>query len=282
MQHLKLLNRQLIAALAVACGVLASANALAASGDVDMWDGQSHVELTPYLWVPWLISDLQLPAVAGGGDPSINTQPSQYLKHLDGAVMLDGSFRKGDASLWMDYLYLNLSANPTVWHQIGLPNVDPTLPVSLSMDLGIRASILTLAPSFTVMNNNIGTLDILAGLRYTSVKASFSYVLSGPRDEISYGGGFWPSFNSTDIIAGIRGSLKLSPDGKWFLPYEMDVGDGTGNWEWNAMLGAGYHFHWGDVELGVRNLNYHRSKDGSPLIQTVRFTGPVLGASFRW
>jgi hypothetical protein len=281
MHHLKFLKHR-IAALVIGMGALVSANAIAASGDVDMWDGQWHFETTPYLWVPWLVSSLQLPPIAGGGDPSSNIQPSQYLKHLNAAIMLDASARKGDASVWMDYMYLNLSANPTVWHQVGLPNVDPTLPVSLAMDVGIRASILTLAPSFTVMNNNIGTLDILAGLRYTSVKVSFSYVLSGPRDEISYGGGLWPSFDSTDVITGIRGSLRLSPDGKWFLPYEMDVGVGDENWEWNAVIGAGYHFHWGDVELGVRNLNYHRSKEGSPLIQTVRMTGPVLGATFRW
>ena len=78
----------------------------------------------------------------------------------------------------------------------------------------------------------------------------------------------------------MRGSLRLSGDGKWFLPYEADVGDGNKNWQYNANVGAGYHFHWGDITLSVRNLTYQLSD--RPILEQVRLTGPVLGASFRW
>ena len=78
----------------------------------------------------------------------------------------------------------------------------------------------------------------------------------------------------------MRGSLRLSGDGKWYLPYEADVADGNKNWQKNEFLGVGYHFHWGDVSLAVRNLTYQLSD--RPILQKVRMTGPVIGATFRW
>ncbi len=79
---------------------------------------------------------------------------------------------------------------------------------------------------------------------------------------------------------GVKGSLRLSSDGKWFVPYEADVGDGNKNWRYNAILGAGYHFHWGDITLAVRNLTYNIQD--RPIVEKERRTGPALGASFRW
>ena len=78
----------------------------------------------------------------------------------------------------------------------------------------------------------------------------------------------------------MKGALRLSRDGKWFLPYEADVADGNKNWQNNEFVGAGYHFHWGDVSLAVRNLTYQLSD--RPILEKVRMTGPVIGATFRW
>jgi hypothetical protein len=62
-------------------------------------------------------------------------------------------------------------------------------------------------------------------------------------------------------------------------PYEADVADGNKNWQYNLMLGVGYHFHWGDVSLAARNLTYIVSD--KPILAKVRMTGPVLSATFR-
>ncbi len=63
-----------------------------------MWDGQWHYEITPYAWVPWIYATVQLPAIAGGDNPTIEIQPSQYLKHVEGGALFDGMVRKGDWS----------------------------------------------------------------------------------------------------------------------------------------------------------------------------------------
>jgi hypothetical protein len=55
---------------------------------------------------------------------------------------------------------------------------------------------------------------------------------------------------------------------------------GSKRWQDNLFLGAGYHFHLGDVSLAVGNLTYQLSD--KPIWEKVQMTGPVLGAAFRW
>jgi hypothetical protein len=276
--------------LGIAAGILglgalesasvAAQDVIAVADGINMWDGQWHFAATGYGWVPWVYTTVQLPAIAGGGNPTIETQPSDYLKHVEGGALFEGTIRKGDWSLWTDLVYLNLQASPTHTRQIGLPNGDPLLSVVRTVDAGARAAIWTLAPTYTVMNNNIGTLDVLVGLRYSSLRISLAYEFTAPPTALMRGGGFWPSSDSTDGLIGVKGAFHLSRDGKWYLPFEADVGDGNKNWQYNLMAGVGYHFHWGDLTLAVRNLTYQIS--GRPVLEKVRMTGPVIGATFRW
>ncbi|HWW30836.1 MAG TPA: hypothetical protein VNY80_12525 [Steroidobacteraceae bacterium] len=284
MQNMRL--RKLgILAIILGLGALASSRVSAAdvsvtNEGVNMWDGQWHFESTMYAWVPWMYTTVQLPPIAGGGSQTIDTQPSQYLKYVELGGFFDGTIRKGDWSLWTDLVYMNLQASSFSTRQIGLPGGNITLPVIRTIDSGLRAAIWTLAPTYTVMNNDIGTLDVLVGLRYTSVRVSLAYQFTAPPTALMQGGGFWPTADSTDGLIGIKGSLRLSSDGRWYLPYEADFGDGNKNRQYNAMLGVGYHFHWGDISLAARNLTYELSD--RPILDKIRMTGPVLGATFRW
>jgi hypothetical protein len=194
--------------------------------------------------------------------------------------LLEGGVQKGDWGIWTDLLYLNLGNTVSHVRQIGLPGGDATLPVSLTLNGGVRASIWSLTPSYTLAHNDAGNLDLIAGIRYVSLRLSLAYELTAPPTPLMRGGGFWPTADSTDGIVGVKGALRLAPNGKWFLPYEADVGAGDNNWQWNAMLGVGYHFRWGEITLGGRNFTYQRT--GNVLLQKERFTGPALAATFRW
>lgn len=72
-------------------------------------------------------------------------------------------------------VYLNLVSNNTHLQQVGLPGVSSTLPGSITLDSGLRLVIWTLAPSYTVMRNDVATLDVMAGIRYTSLRVSIAY-----------------------------------------------------------------------------------------------------------
>jgi hypothetical protein len=284
MQDVKMLNfgvATFILSLAALASTRASADDVIAVADgINMWDGQWHYDATIYGWVPWIYNSLNLPPIAGGGSQTITTEPHQYLKYVEGGALLQGTVRKGDWNLWTDFVFLNLKAETSHTREIGLPGGDPLLSVDRNLDTSLRIAIWTLAPGYTVMHNDIGTLDVLVGLRYTSVRVSIAYEFTAPPTKLMRGGGFWPTTDSTDGLIGVKGSFRLSSDGKWYLPYEADVADGNHNWQNNEFLGVGYHFRWGDVTLAARNLTYRLSD--RPIIQKVRFTGPAFGATFRW
>ncbi len=63
------------------------------------------------------------------------------------------------------------------------------------------------------------------------------------------------------------------------MPYYGDIGAGSSNTTWQALLGVGYRFAWGDAVFVVRSLSYNFT-DSSEL--DVRMIGPALGASFRF
>ena len=154
------------AGTATAADVIATAS----TGEVNMWDGQWHFSSTIYGWLPWMYTAVQLPPIAGGGNPTIETQPSRYLKYLEIAGFAQATVQKGDWGLWTDIDYMNLQASPTHTREIGRPRGNLTLPVIRTIDSGLRMAIWTLAPSYTVMNNDIGTLDVMVGLRHTSLE----------------------------------------------------------------------------------------------------------------
>ena len=82
-----------------------------------------------------------------------------------------------------------------------------------------------------------------------------------------------------DGIIGVRGRVRWG-ETPWFTPYYLDVGAGSSNLTWQAMLGIAYGFKWGDVVLAHRTLFYDQNDD--KLLQDFRFSGPTLGATFRF
>jgi len=81
-----------------------------------------------------------------------------------------------------------------------------------------------------------------------------------------------------DGVHGVEGHVRLG-EGRWFMPYNLDVGTGSSDWTWQALLGVGYAFDWGEVNLSIRNLSYEFNGNNDA---DLRMTGPTLGATFRW
>jgi hypothetical protein len=82
-----------------------------------------------------------------------------------------------------------------------------------------------------------------------------------------------------DAIVGVRGQVR-SDGGHWTIPYYLDAGTGSSRITWQALVGVAYAFGWGDVVLAYRTLSYDQSDD--KLLQNFRFSGPAIGATFRF
>ena len=266
-------------ALITSVGLLASGSA---SAGVDMYNGQWHYSLTPYAWFPNIYQTFQLDTPLGGGKTvDIEVKPDSYLSNLDFTLMGTFEARKGDWALAMDLVYNDFSGEQGKIKTVRGPGGNLALPLDVNVNADIKTLIWEGIGSYTVARSPSGTLDVFGGVRYLGLKTTTDLSFSGPDGVLGRSGGHSNKINVWDGIVGVRGEMRVSDDGDWFLPYYLDLGAGNySNWTWQGWTGIGYRFDWGDVVLAYRNLYY--STGGDEIVEDLRLAGPALGVTFRW
>ena len=242
--------------------------------------------VTPYLWLPNVDGTLKYtPPPGGSGGPGVGVGPNDYLENLSGALMLSGEARRGKWSIVSDLIYLNFSKE-----QSSVKSVDfGGSAVASTLDVGTKSSLKglqwMLAGGYTALHTPRMTLDVLGGLRYLGIEARTDWQLAadvsgpGPGQTFPASGSISERNDLWDAIIGVRGRVRLG-EGQWSMPYYVDVGTGSSTFTWQGFIAISYAFKWGDATLGYRHLYYDQSDD--KLFQDFRFSGPTLGASFRF
>lgn len=276
MAQTSLLKNRIAAAAICALGLAATTQA---SAEVNMFDGEWHASVTPYLWLPVINGSTSFKGPVGNAQ-SVNTtiDAGNYLDDLEFAAMISGEVRKGDWSVFTDYMYLNFkdqnSRVKTVTGPLGLV-ADP---IDVGSTSRLRGDVWTLAGGYTPWRSDRGHLDLFVGTRYLGLDTSLDWkvagtlgLLPGRQGSVSKNRSEW------DAIVGVKGEFALG-EGKWFMPYYVDIGSGSHNTTWQALIGAGYRYGWGELALSVRSLSYKFTESGEHA--DVRFTGPALSARF--
>ena len=258
---------------------IAVAAAMPVGAEEGKSDGKWHFTVTPYLWFPDINGTVSYTSPAGGGG-SISTQidPSSYLESLDFAAMFDAEARKDNWLVFTDYIYVHTGGHESAVKSVTGPGGIVTVPINVSGANTLVTNVWTLAGGYSVLHDPAVSLDLFAGTRLLSLSSSVSWNFSGPIGALARSGNVSQRSNEWDAIAGVKGEVRFG-ESKWFMPYYADIGAGSSNWTWQALLGVGYRFAWGDVVLAVRNLSYDFSDDHQ---LNLRMTGPALGASFRF
>ena len=247
---------------------------------------QWQFAITPYLWLPNIDGTLKYNVPPGtSGRPEVKVGPNDYLENLDFAVMINAEARKARWSVFTDVIYLDFSKETSKVKSIDFGgNV-----VSSSMDVGTESSLKgaawTLAGGYSVLQGDLGRLEIFAGFRYFGLKASTDWQLTatvtgpGPGRVFQRSGSISQSEDLWDGVIGLRGRLNLGGS-KFYVPYYLDVGTGSSEVTWEGVVGLGYGFKWVDIVLAYRHLYYDMDDDN--LVQDLRFSGPALGLTFRF
>jgi hypothetical protein len=242
--------------------------------------------VTPYLWLPNVNGTLKYsPPPSGTGAPEVAVGPNDYLQNLSAVLMLAGEARKGNWSIVSDLIYLDFGSEESNVRAVNFGGSTVGTSLNANTKSSLNGLLWMLAGGYTAVQTPSVTLDVLGGLRYLGIEAASQWQLSGT---VTGPGGAqtFPASGSIskrtdlwDAIVGVRGRLRLG-DGRWFLPYHLDVGTGSSSITWQGLLGIAYAFEWGDATLGYRHLYYDQS--GDKFVQNFRFSGPSLGAAFRF
>jgi hypothetical protein len=278
--HLSVPRRRVLAALA-ALSLSASPAIAPAAERVDPHDGGWHFTLTPYLWLPNVNGSIDgrvLGSDLGDFSTSTTIGPNDYLKNLKFGAMVTGEVRKGDWSVFTDVIYIDFGDQRSRVRNITGLRGRSLGSIDRDATTGLSATVWTLAGARTLVNKPMGNLDLLAGFRYVNVATELKLNIRGTDGRINVSTRSSRDLTEWDGIIGLKGRVRLG-EGRWYMPYYLDVGTGSSNWTWQALLGVGYAFDWGDINLSIRSLSYDfNGKNDADL----RMTGPTLGATFRW
>lgn len=252
--------------------------AIAGAAEDDGW----RFDLTPYVWIPDLEVDLRYESdLPPGGTTSANVEagPNQ----LDGVFLLDAAAHKGDWSLLGHFIYLGYTTDSKVTKVRG--GDGDVVHVPRTTDLGTRTKIETtlaqVAVGRALTNTLLGSATAFAGVRYVDidgrVRWDFSADITGTDFTFERSGEMNADARYFDAIVGVRGRRQIG-DGQWFASYYVDVGAGESEFTWQANVGGGYAFGWGDVLVGYRYLSYDEGSD--EFLQGMQVDGPIIGVSF--
>jgi hypothetical protein len=271
--------------------VLAGASgAAAAQDDSDGW----QFSLTPYLWLPTIDGALKYSPPSGGGSPTLEVGPTDWLDLLNIGALISGSARKGRYSISSDFVYLSLTSENdgrviSVEDNITVPGVPVPIPISASLNLNTRTDldglVWMIAAGYALQETETSSLDVFVGARYFSVDVTSSWDLTadvttpGGTVVLPAQGSIASDVDIWDGIIGVRGYSKVG-SGKWSVPYYVDVGAGDSDLTWNAMIGMSREFGWGELVIAYRHLDYDQDVNG--LLQNFSFSGPGIGARFNF
>jgi hypothetical protein len=259
---------------ALVLATIAMVAAIPANAAEDMFDGNWHFGVTPYLWLPYVDGTVNYDLGRGG---SINSEvdPGSYLQSLDFAGMFTGEARKGEWSVFTDYIFMHFNSNRSPVRYVTDPTGNTEVPVSIAGSASLTSNVWTLAGGYTVWRDAGAFVDVFAGFRFFNFEATLGWNFATPVRTLPPGGTAKQTFNEWDGIVGFKGQVRFG-DSNWFMPYYADIGTGSNQWTWQALLGVGYRYQWGALSLVVRSLSYYFDDDKLDL----RMTGPALGATF--
>ena len=253
------------------------------------YDGQMHVTLAPYIWLPtvhgsvqYTVPNLRLrPGHTGVID--FTTTPADYISKLNSAAMGALDLRKGDFDVFGDYIYTNASASASQSAVIGGPLGRRQLRVDLGTSARVVPRIWETAAGYTFARGHDADLSIFLGVREFPINLTLGYnaTVTGRRGTLTTNGTVVASTLTNDVITGLRGKAFFG-DGHIFVPYYIDFGTSTGpnNQTWEGYTGAGYAFNHGQTLIATyRTLNYFAFPP-NVAVQKFNMSGPLLGYTF--
>ena len=240
--------------------------------------------ITPYLWMPSINGTLNYGVPPGGGGPSVEVAPDNYLDSLEAALMISGEVRKDRWLVFTDFIYLDFSGEDSKVESINFGGSAVSSSANVSTSSSLRGLVWTLGAGYAALSGRPVALDVFGGLRYAGLEASTDWQIAttvtgpGAGQTFPRAGSISERMDLWNGIIGVKGHVWLGSS-NWSIPYYLDVGAGSGL-TWQGMLGIAYSFSWIDVSLVYRHLYFDQGSD--KLIQDMSFSGPALGVTFRF
>jgi hypothetical protein len=248
--------------------------ALAQTTEAEDW----QFALTAYGYLPAISGTAYFPVPGVSG--SFNLNQSDLINNLKMTFMGALDVHHGSWGVFADVLYLDLGRRNTNLHDFTIGDVGIPAATTSDVSIDMKSWIANAVGEYRVLTQGGSTLDVVAGLRYLSIRERLQWNFTGSigsLPEAARSGDQQIGNDIVDAIVGVKGQLR--GDGGWAMPYYLDVGTGGAPFTWQGAIGLAYMFHWGEVGLLYRYIDF---RFDSSRLQDLTIAGPMLSATFRW
>lgn len=202
------------------------------------------------------------------------------FNNLNAGFMGTFEARKDKWLVFTDLVYLDVSADDKTRVTVPVgPGLGPgpvPIDITAETEIDLKGTVFQLAGGYNLISDGPLKLDFLVGARYLNLDTDLSVDLSALGRSRKFNGS--ESGNVWDGIVGVKGMYALSP--RWSLPYYADIGTGQSDFTWQVAAGVSYHAaKWVDLAFVYRHLEWDV---GGKFVDDLSFSGPALGAIFRW
>ncbi len=222
------------------------------------------------------VDDLAELAVAGGIDAD------KIIDNLKMVFMGSLEASNGKWGVFTDIVYVDIGNDKSNSRDFSLGRVGLPANTSANVDYDLKGWMWTLAGTYRMISDKDLKIDLLAGTRVLDIRQKLRWDLVGNIGQVPVvdnAGTREVDDQNWDFIVGFKGRAAMG-DGGWFVPYYLDVGTGNSRFTWQAMVGVGYTFGWGDITGAWRYIDY-QMKSGNAT-EEMNFNGPAIAATFRW
>jgi hypothetical protein len=234
--------------------------------------------VTAYGYLPAVSGTAYFPVAPIGASFTLNQ--SDLIDHLKMAFMGAFDAHRGRWGLFTDVLYLDIGRRNTNIHDFTIDNIGIPATTTSDVSIDMKSWIVNAVAEYRVLSQGDGALDVVAGVRYLSVKERLDWNFTGSigsLPETVRSGSAEISNDLVDAIVGLKGQVQ--GDSGWRMPYYIDVGTGGASFTWQGVIGLAYVFHWGEVGLHYRYIDF---RIDSNTLKDLTIAGPLVSATFRW
>jgi hypothetical protein len=252
-----------------------AAPAVHAQAGPDEWQFRATV----YGWFPGLSGTTRFPSGADG--PSFNVDASDLISKLKMAFMGSFQARRGRWGGYVDWFYSDVGDTKTNTRDLSLGGRPLPGSATANLSLDVKTNILTLAGTYAAVQKPAYEMNVVFGTRLLSIDQTLDYAFNGDLGDISLpgrSGRAEVSPNNWDAIIGAAGRYRFGDGLHWFSPYYVDIGTGNSKFTWQAIVGLGYSFGWGDL-IGAWRYTDYDFKSGQA-VQSLTLQGVAVGVSF--
>lgn len=267
--------------LCFAIGALPPSPALGQSAQPDADFGKWQFTATLYAWVPIIDGQVNFPD--DKGSTGIHVSMKNVLSHLKMTFQGSLDANNGRWGIFNDIVYVDVGGVKSKSHDLILGDVGIPATATADLSLDLKSLIWTVAGEYRVASDPAWTVDLMGGARRLRMKPTLGYAITGELGQVVIPGrngvkqvdeGVW------DGIVGVKGRYTFGDDGKWFVPFYLDVGTGQSQLTWQISSGLGYSYNWGSVFATWRYLDY-KFPSGKAL-DHISMSGPMLAAALHW